>query len=109
MKNAANYFIQNVKIKMKQIYNLSSLIIINFLINYVECVFEKLRKINNFYSEIYLFVQAEGHQSFLSEKYNDEEPFEIILNGKVINDYNFELGKGKNNITLKFDKQIENC
>ena len=111
MKNGANYSIQNIRSKIEKKYNLSSLIIIYFLIIFIECVSisEKERKLNNFYSEIHLIVQAEEEQSFLSEKYRDTEPYEIILNGKDIIDLTYHLGKGRNNITLKFNRQIEYC
>ena len=60
-----------------------------------------------------MIVKGKGNQYFLSEDYmrgNKIKPFEIILNGKTKISNPFNLRENRNsNITLKFDKQIEDC
>ena len=54
-------------------------------------------------------VQGEGTQYFLSNNYKGIRPFEIILNGKEKIENPWDIGEDRNNITLKFNRQIEYC
>ena len=104
--------IQIRKIILKQKCSLSKWIIFIFLLNFVliNTIRDKpTRNLINFYSEIRLVVKGKGEQNFLSENYGDIRPFEIVLNGKTKIDETFDLGEDKNNITLKFDEDIEDC
>ena len=62
-------------------------------------------------SEINLVIQGDGKQQFLDDYFFKIEPSEVLVNGvkddscsKTCN-----LAGDKNNITLKFDTQIESC
>ena len=62
-------------------------------------------------SEIHLIIQGSGPQQLLSDYYTGVAPSEVLVNGvkddscsKTCN-----LKGDRNNITLKFDTQIESC
>ena len=112
MKYETNYSIQMRKIILKQRYYLSKWIIYIILLKFVSIntILDKpKRNLTNFYSEIRLVVQGKGKQYFLSENYEGIEPDKIILNGnqEICNPYVLE--EEKNNITLKFKDEIEDC
>ena len=65
----------------------------------------------NINSEIHLVIQGSGQQKLLGDDYSGVKPSEVLVNGfkdescsKTCN-----LVGDKNNITLKFDTQIESC
>ena len=62
-------------------------------------------------SEIHLVIQGSGQQKLLDDLYSGVEPSEVLVNGvkddscsKTCN-----LVGDRNNITLKFNTQIESC
>ena len=62
-------------------------------------------------SEIHLVIQGNGEQKLLSYWYSGVEPSEVLVNG-VKNDSCSKtcyLEGDRNNITLKFNTQIESC
>ena len=69
-----------------------------------------LRRLNNYYSEIYLIVQGRGSQELLYKNYV-VEPSEVIINGVKNNSCKKTcyLTEDKNNITLRFNNQIKTC
>ena len=73
---------------------------------------KKVRKINKFYSEINLVVKGSGTQSLLSNSFS-QIPSEVYINGisKDISSCNKTciLDENINNITLKFNEDIETC
>ena len=64
-------------------------------------------------SEIHLVIQGSGEQKLLSDYYftNIKQPSEVLVNGVKDNSCSktCNLKGDKNNITLKFDTQIESC
>ena len=73
---------------------------------------KKVRQINKFYSEINLVVKGSGTQSLLSNSFG-QIPSEVYINGisKDISSCNKTciLDENINNITLKFNEDIETC
>ena len=62
-------------------------------------------------SEIHLVIQGDGEQKLLSNLYSGVAPSEVLVNG-VKNDSCSKtcyLEGDRNNITLKFNTQIESC
>ena len=62
-------------------------------------------------SEIHLVIQGSGQQKLLGDYYSGVEPFEVLVNGVKANSCSktCNLEGDRNNITLKFDTQIESC
>ena len=112
MKSRTNNYIQIRKINLKQKYYLSKWIIFIFLLKFVSIntiLHNPTRNLINYYSEIHLVVQGEGTQYFLSKNYEGIRPFEIILNGKEKIENPWDIGEDRNNITLKFNEEIDDC
>ncbi len=116
MKKMLYFINQKGKIKIKQKYFLLYFELIIVLLNcsfiYLKDLKNK-RKLYNYYSEIHLIIQVNKYDyqpiSILNNEYNSE-PDEVIINGipnqckKKCN-----LRNGRNNITLRFENQIESC
>ena len=85
------------------------LLIIKFILSNSKIGSLKINLINGI-SEIKLVIQGNGRQSLLGDSFNIE-PFEVLVNGKKDDSCKKEcnLEEDINNITLKFDKQIESC
>ena len=69
----------------------------------------KRNLINNM-SEIYLIIQGNGTQNFLSPNFT-KEPSEVLVNG-IIKENCFKtcyLDRDENIITLRFEEEIETC
>ena len=85
------------------------LVILKFILS--NSIIESLEiNLINGISEIKLVIHGIGRQSLLSNNFNIE-PFEVLVNGKKEDSCKKEcnLEEDINNITLKFDKQIESC
>ena len=69
-----------------------------------------MRHLNNVISEINMVIKGNGIQSLLYSNF-PIDPFEVIVNGKKENSCKKTcvLNKDLNEVTLKFDKQIESC
>ena len=111
MKNETNILIPIRKLKLKQKSPSYFIILLFFLILIsINSISKPKRNLFNYDSEIHLVVQGSGRKSFLSEDYNGVEPYKVILNGKdIINCCSYGFIGYKNNITLIFDIQIEDC
>ena len=112
MKNGTYIFIQKRKLKLKQKSPSYFIIILLFVILISNNLMSEKPKryLFNNDSEIHLVVKGNGRQSFLSEEYNGVKPYKVILNGEdIINCCSYGFIESKNNITLIFDIQIEDC
>jgi len=99
--------------KRKKLY-LFGYEIVLFLLRFVvtvNLVNKRIRKLNDYYSEIHLVVQGNGTQKILSDYYRGLNPSEVYVNGvkdascrKSCNLYG-----NLNNITLRFENQIGSC
>ena len=99
--------------KRKKYYLLGYEIVI-FLLRFVVTtnLFNKnIRKLNNYYSEIHLVVKGNGTQNILSNSYVGLNPSEVYVNGVKDNSCkrSCNLHGNLNNITLRFENQIESC
>ena len=100
------------KMKIKQnIYNFKSVTLILLkiiIINFIST--NEIGKLQNYFSEIYLVIQSSGTNS---QKliHNNFSPSEVYINGNkdetCIN--TCSLPVGKNNVTLRFESQINSC
>ena len=91
---------------------MKKLLIIFFYFFFYENISREQNRIiiNNKISEIHLVIQGNGNQNIISDNFNIL-PSEVLINGikdescqKICN-----LEGDKNNITLKFESQIETC
>ena len=97
MKNII-YFYQN-DFKIETIY---LLFLTFFTISY------GLKGMNSSKSDIYLIIKDKGEHFILNNNFY-LDPFEVIINGQIQNISNkryFNLEYDLNNITIKFDRQI---
>ena len=115
MKNGRYYIKKRREGKNTHHTNLSKLMIFFLLI--FKIVFanlmlkDNIRLLDNYFPEIHLVIQGTGvaTQKFISNLYSFT-PSEVIVNGERAtacdNKYQCNLGTTKNNMTLKFDDQI---
>ena len=110
MKLVSHAQIQKPKIKQKYhlLYFESFIILLKIVLINLENTKNKRNLILNYYSEIHLVIQGRGEKKFLGDNFNTE-PSEVYING-IKNDSckkKCDLNRDKNNITLRFEKQIE--
>ena len=98
------------KNKINSIIRILFFIILIFHIDLISTKSSKKRNLNSD-SEINLTIKGTGNQRILNEKFN-QMPNQIYINGQLQNYSSYQvmnLEKEENNITLKWNYQLENC
>ena len=103
-----------IRIKQKYIFLYFKLIIVLLKIAFSDLINSKnTRKLKNYFSEIHLVIQVYNSNSKPKSILNDEfytEPDEVLINGNLKEcKKKCNLQYGRNNITLRFENQIESC
>ena len=102
--------IYNRKIKLKENHFFQIFLFLQEIVFVNLITIQKIRKLNNFNSQIHLVIQGRGTKKLLYNRFNPE-PSEVYVNGVIKNDCKKEcyLEEDKNNVTLIFNQQLESC